>query len=119
MTQHMLTIPVPPTVNHAYGSHGNRRYLKPEGKVFREQVAWTVKQAKLTKLVGRLWISIRIFPKDRRVSDLDNRIKSCQDALMHAGLFDDDSQIDHLEIKRGQVVQGGRCEVLIGEIEQK
>lgn len=73
--------------------------------------------AKLAKLNGRIWLSMRIFPRDRREIDLDNRVKAVQDALQEAGLFDNDSQIDHLEVKRGTIVQGGKCEVLIGVIE--
>lgn len=119
MNSYELVIPLPPTVNHAYGSSGHRRYLKPAGVAFRQEVALAVRLAKLTKLEGRLWLSMRVYPRDRRTSDLDNRIKSAQDALMHAGLFDDDSQIDHLEVKRGPIVRGGRCEVLIGVMNAK
>lgn len=116
MNSYELVLPLPPTINTYYGSNGNRRYIKPAGVVFRQEVALAVRLAKLTKLEGRLWLSMRVYPRDRRVQDIDNRLKAGIDALMHSGLFDDDSQIDHLEVKRGPVVPGGRCEVLIGVI---
>ena len=117
MISYELTIPLPPTVNHAYGTSGHRRYLKPAGVEFRQQVALAVRLAKLTKLEGRLWLFMRVYPRDRRAIDLDNRVKACQDALQHAGVYEDDSQIDHLEVKRGPVTPGGRCELTIGVID--
>lgn len=113
---YQLELPLPPTVNHYYGTHGKARYIKPEGKAFREQVAWIVKQSRVPKLTGRLALFIRIHPRDRRTQDIDNRIKALGDALMHAGCFDDDSQIDDLHVVRGPIFSGGKCEVLIGEI---
>lgn len=117
MKSYSITLPLSPTVNHYYGAAGNRRYIKPAGVAFRQEVALAVRLQKLPKLLGRLWVSMRVCPRDKRVQDIDNRIKSALDAMMHAGLFVDDSQIDHIEVKRGAVTPGGRLEVLIGEIE--
>jgi crossover junction endodeoxyribonuclease RusA len=55
--------------------------------------------------------------RDRRASDLDNRLKALCDALEHAGVFDDDEQIDELVIVRGPIVKGGECRVMISERE--
>lgn len=114
MNSYSFSIPLSPTINTYYGARGNKRYIKPAGVAFRQEVALAVRLAKIPKLEGRLWLSMRVFPRDKRAQDLDNRIKAAQDALMHAGVFDDDSQIDSLEVKRGPVTPGGRCEILIG-----
>lgn len=117
MISYSITLPLSPTINTYYGAAGNRRYIKPAGVAFRQEVALAVRLQKLPKLEGRLWLSMRVCPRDRRIQDIDNRAKAAIDALMHAGMFEDDSQIDHLEIKRGPLVQGGRLEVLIGVID--
>jgi crossover junction endodeoxyribonuclease RusA len=51
--------------------------------------------------------------RDRRAADLDNRLKALNDALEHAGVFDDDEQIDELHVTRGPIVKGGECFVMI------
>lgn len=114
MKSYSLTLPLSPTINSYYGAKGNTRWIKPAGVAFRAEVALAVRLQKLPKLDGRIWLCVRVCPRDKRAQDLDNRIKSLQDALQHAGLFDNDSQIDHLEVKRGAVTPGGRCEILIG-----
>jgi crossover junction endodeoxyribonuclease RusA len=55
------------------------------------------------------------FPPDRRRRDLDNLAKPTLDALEHAGVYEDDSQIDLLIIRRQDVVHGGRLEVSVTE----
>lgn len=111
---YQFDIPLPPTINTYYGARGNTRYIKPAGVAFRQEVALAVRLAKLPKLVGRLSIVLRIYPRDKRVQDIDNRIKAALDALMHAGLFEDDSQFDDVRAIRDRVVPGGKCEVMIG-----
>jgi crossover junction endodeoxyribonuclease RusA len=51
------------------------------------------------------------------LQDIDNRIKSLQDALEVAGAYDNDEQIDDLRVLRGPIVSGGRMEVMIGVID--
>jgi len=51
------------------------------------------------------------FPPDRRCRDLDNLQKPVLDALEHAGVYEDDSQIDLLVTRRREVVQNGRLQV--------
>lgn len=116
MNSYSLTLPLPPTINTYYGSNGNRRYIKPAGVAFRQEVALAVRLLKMPTLTGRLWVSVRVFPRDRRLQDISNRIKALEDALQHAGAFLNDEQIDHIEADRDKIFSGGKCEVLIGEI---
>jgi crossover junction endodeoxyribonuclease RusA len=53
------------------------------------------------------------FPPDRRRRDLDNIQKPVLDALEHAGVYEDDSQIDLLVTCRREVVPGGRILVMV------
>jgi crossover junction endodeoxyribonuclease RusA len=49
---------------------------------------------------ARLKVCIYATPPDKRKRDLDNMLKVPIDSLMHAGWFNDDSQIDELSIRR-------------------
>ena len=54
-----------------------------------------------------------LVPADRRRWDIDNRIKSLQDALQVSGVYADDSQIDELRIVRHDVVIPGEGSAVV------
>jgi crossover junction endodeoxyribonuclease RusA len=56
------------------------------------------------------------FPPDRRRRDLDNIQKPVLDALEHAAVYEDDSQIDLLITRRREVTSPGRIEVRLSEM---
>jgi len=58
---------------------------------------------------------VHVFPPDGRRRDLDNLQKALCDALQHAGVYADDSQIDRLDVQRGPVVPGGKVIVQVTE----
>jgi Holliday junction resolvase RusA-like endonuclease len=68
---------------------------------------------------AKIALHVDIHPADKRKSDLDNRLKSLCDALMAAGLFDDDSQIDEILIRRKPIIKYGLCVVNIKRIEHE
>jgi crossover junction endodeoxyribonuclease RusA len=68
------------------------------------------------RLSGRLQLDVVLHPGDARVRDIDNSLKALLDSLSHAGVYKDDSQIDRLIVSRGEIVKGGRCQVLISEL---
>lgn len=57
------------------------------------------------QIKGRVGVSITVHFNDGRRRDLDNILKGFQDVCTHAGLWLDDSQIDHLTVVRGSVVE--------------
>lgn len=65
---------------------------------------------------ARLRMDIVICPRSRRVFDIDNLLKAILDALMDAGVYEDDSQVDDLHIVRGAACKGGAAVVVIEEI---
>jgi crossover junction endodeoxyribonuclease RusA len=56
------------------------------------------------------------FPPDRRRRDLDNLPKAVLDSLAHAGVYEDDSQIDLLIIRRCDPIKGGKLKIRISEL---
>lgn len=114
----LLELPHPPSVNTYWRSNGNRRFISAEGQKFKKAVAEYVIDQKVPKL-GNIRLKVLIFyhPRDKRRTDLDNRLKGVLDALQDAGVYDDDEQIDHLTIQRGQIKSGGGVTVAIETFE--
>jgi crossover junction endodeoxyribonuclease RusA len=113
-----LVLPLPPSVNTYWRKSPRGMYITKSGVDFRKQVAEIVAERRALKFgTSRLFMAVRLCMRDRRASDLDNRMKALCDALEHAGVFDDDEQIDELVIVRGPIVKGGECYVVISERE--
>lgn len=109
----VLELPWPPSGNHQHGrSKRGKTFLTDRAKSYRCDVGWLAKRIDTfgTRKVG---LEIHVFPPDRRARDLDNLVKSASDALMHAGIFKDDSQIDDLHVIRGEVRKGDRACLLV------
>lgn len=90
-----------------------------EGRRYRERVRALLAAVRpcpdTSTFRGRLDMIVTLHPPDRRRRDIDNSMKSLLDALAYAGVYEDDSQIDHLDVTRGAVVRGGSCAVEIVE----
>lgn len=114
-----LTLPLPPTINHAYGQGRNgTKYIRPALKEFRKVVAETVAAAGHAPITGRVALFVAVHPATRARQDIDNRSKTLQDALTHAGVWADDEQIDDLHLVRRSVIKGGLVKVVITELKE-
>ena len=106
-----LQLPWPPSVNR-YWRHVNGRVLiSREGRAYRKVVAAACHGVR--GLGGaRLGVDVVLQPPDRRRRDIDNVLKSLLDALEHAGVYDDDGQIDRLMVHRlNEPCRGGVARV--------
>jgi crossover junction endodeoxyribonuclease RusA len=114
-----VSVPFPPSLNHLYRRVGARTLISREGRRYRERIRGLLMAARLSPATstfrGRVHMTVTLHPPDRKRRDLDNSMKALLDALEHAGVYADDSQIDELKIVRGAIVHGGSCDIEITE----
>lgn len=111
----VFELPYPPSVNHYWRRVGFRTLISRGGRRYRRDVVALLAAGRAAPLRGRLELVVHVFPPDGRRRDLDNLQKALCDALQHAGVYADDSQIDRLDVHRGPVVPGGKVVVQITE----
>ena len=89
--------------------------MSKQGREYKKAVAEYISESNAPKLgQARLSLEIVLWPKDKRKYDIDNRIKALLDSLQDAGVFDDDEQIDQINVYRGTGEhKGGQARVLI------
>jgi crossover junction endodeoxyribonuclease RusA len=109
-----IMLPYPPTVNTYWRKFNNRMVISAKGRQYRKDVMELLEGCQT--LHGRLKVTIIATMPDRRKRDLDNILKSLLDAMDHAGLFDDDEQIDQLHVFRSVVEKPGNVAVSIEEL---
>jgi crossover junction endodeoxyribonuclease RusA len=117
-----LTIPFPPSLNHYWRQFRGRAILSKAGRQYRVEAqtaaeAFRVLSGLQHTITGRIAVHLAVYPPDRRRRDLDNMPKAILDALTHAGVYADDSQIDDLQVVRMPTEKPGRVEVTITEID--
>ena len=109
----MLTFqfPYPPSVNAYWLQSGKRRYISKRGVEFKKAV-----HAILEGVPGfanqPVEVSIILYPRDKRLLDIDNCCKAIMDS-MNGKLFDDDQQVWKLTVERGEKIKGGGCRVSV------
>lgn len=110
-------LPWPPSINHYWRHVGNRVLISREGVAFRRLVMIKLGYTLTEPLKSRLEVRVDLHPPDRRRRDIDNVAKALLDAIQHAGLYEDDSQIDRLMLERKTMKPKGGVVVWISEIE--
>lgn len=116
-----LDLPFPPSTNHYWrGTEGSKRVLTRAAREFRARALAAVLEQGAPRFdrEARLRVEVTLNPPNRLRRDIDNfGGKALLDALQHAGVFPDDSQVDELRIVRGRVVKGGQAVVTIQPFE--
>lgn len=95
-----MILPFPPSVNHYWRMARGRFYISKAGADFRKAVCAIVAHEHCPRLDGPLEVEIVAVLPDRRRRDVDNMLKAALDAMQHAGLYGDDSQIVKLSIEK-------------------
>ncbi len=118
-----LILPFPPSVNNYWRIYRNRMIISKAGRTYRSDVEAAVfadLKGSPPHLQGKLSVVIyAVMPDRRKKRDLDNLFKGALDSMEHAGVYDDDSQIDHLAISRGPVKPPGHLVVTIREYQPR
>lgn len=113
----------PPSTNSIWRQSGGHIYLTPKAERFRAAIRQLVILARRDgdlpeePFEGPLAVSIELVPPDRRKRDIDNTLKAGLDALTHAGVWLDDSQVKDLHLTMAaEPVKGGHVTISIREI---
>ena len=112
-------LPYPPSINHYYRRVGPRTLISRVGRRYRGEVASALARLGLQPLDGPLEACIDVFPPDRRRRDLDNVQKALLDAMEHAGVYRDDSQIKRLVSEMCEITRGGKVIMTIGRYRKR
>ena len=117
-----ITMPWPPSINRYYrsprsGALAGRTLISEQGRLYRQDLERRAKAEEWGKVPDKARLSVQIdaWMPDRRRRDLDNILKAALDGLTHAGVWEDDSQVDHLSIRRVETL-GGMLKVRITEV---
>ena len=121
-----IRFPLPPSTNHYWRSWYQPKlgrvltHVSTEGQAYQEAVRRVWRDANKgwtpEPLTGRLRLLVTVvFPRND-TPDLDNRIKSLQDAMAESGIYGNDNQIDDLRAIRGPVAKPGWVDVVIETI---
>lgn len=89
-------------------------WLSPKAKAYFALMRFELmRQGATVRLQGRLKVEVDVHPPDKRKRDLDNAWKTAGDACTRAGVWEDDSQIDWLVLRRMEPVDGGMVRVRV------
>ena len=113
MNTFSCSLPWPPTVNNYYTVARGRKIISKKGRQFKKDCFLHIIPAfkKMDgPLVGDLILTIGVCMPDKRRRDLDNLLKAIIDVLGDYGVYEDDSQIADLRIKK---IDGKKGDVLI------
>ena len=111
-----LNLPWPPSTNKTWRRSRSHMHLSNKSTTYRLAVRSLVLGEKLSciPLHGQLEVSVTLYPPDKRRRDEDNFAgKALFDALTHAGVWGDDSQIRSKHVYWGDIVKGGYVSVEI------
>lgn len=93
----------PPTVNNYYQKTQRGLFISQKGRKFRDQLCSDFHEqlSGMEPIQGKVRIDVIAWVPDNRRRDLDNIMKPIMDAMTHAGMWDDDSQVDQMCVYRG------------------
>ena len=117
-----LTLPYPVSANRYWRSFVPKGWARavvvvsPEAKAYKEQAGWIAKAAGLRNpVLGLVEVRIKLFPRDKRLLDIDNVLKVAIDSL--AGIaYANDKQVNKVSAERCEPDGRPRLEVEVLEL---
>lgn len=122
-----LVLPFPPSVNTYWrapnkGPLKGRHLISAKGRAY-QSAACSAIVDQLRRLpkpsTAPAAVEIILFPPDARCRDIDNYNKALFDALTHAGVWEDDSQVKRMLVERRPQILGGKVEISITTHDKK
>jgi len=118
-----LVLPFPPSVNTYWrapnkGPLAGRHLISAKGRAYQSAACAAIVEQlrRLPKPTSApAAVEIILFPPDARRRDIDNYNKALFDALTHAGVWEDDSQVKRMLVEWGPVTKKGRVEITISK----
>ena len=108
---------IPPSVNTLWVNKPNGRYKSKRGKIFENLACGELKkQFRYKPLASSLKIHIRLYFKDKRKRDIDNYNKAILDSMTKI-IYEDDSQIEELNVKKLVGCGFDKVEIEVEELE--
>lgn len=108
----------PPSVNNYYVKTQRGIFISQKGKKFRDTLMQDAHEqlGGMIPLPEKVRLEVVAWVPDLRKRDLDNLLKPIQDAMIHANLLVDDSQIDQTFIYRGvKIAPSGSLYIRVSE----
>jgi crossover junction endodeoxyribonuclease RusA len=107
MSEYVIALPFPPSVNAYYGTTciGKNKsiakiYIRERGRLYRQEVIKIIKDKELDLRANvPLSVSITVTPPDNRIHDIDNILKCLFDSLSHANFWEDDQWVRKLHME--------------------
>lgn len=108
-----LTLPYPPSANRIWRVARGRIVLSDEARLYRFRVAAAVMNqiGFQRSIADPVRVTIQVFPPDRKRRDIDNIFKATLDALTHAKVWNDDSQVKRVVVEMCEPEKGGSLKI--------
>jgi len=101
-----------------FGKNGHV-YTPKRTKAYEEKVALFAtiarQQARAKSFTGPVGVSVTFYNKSKRHVDLDNQLKAVMDS-MNKVLYDDDSQVMEIQVRRVVVTEDPRAEITVTQL---
>lgn len=112
-----LTLPYPPSVNMITTIAHGRKITSKRGREYRIQALDVIRRSKVGFInADKLKVELFLYPPTNARRDIDNYSKAVLDALTEGGVYEDDSLIQELIIKKCDKVKDGKVDITISEI---
>ena len=99
-----LEIPYPPSVNHYWRRVGARTLISEAGRRYREVLGHVISESGVEGFgSARVLVRLTFYHPNKQRRDIDNLAKPILDGLEAWGVFENDSQVDDLRLRRGGV----------------
>jgi crossover junction endodeoxyribonuclease RusA len=111
-----VQMPWPPSANRYWRKFRGRMVVSGEARKYIDEISILALSWQVKTFRTRLSLRIIAYPPDKRVRDIDNILKIAIDSLQHAGIYENDGQIDRIYIERGLSHPPGYIDIHIEEI---